>query len=1359
MKTNKKMIISLGLFVFILSIILKIGIIVKADSDNISTVVSNAQAPNITYISQVQNKGWLTNVSNGETSGTTGEALRLEGIKISLGTLPKGLSGNISYSANVQGSGWQKEVSDGALAGTTGKGLRLEGIRIRLVGEISKLYSVYYRTHVQGKGWTNYVKDNEISGAVGESLRVEAIQIKLCQKVTDQNVSTTQLTNEIDQSLTPTQRWINSISDEIGKQDWHILGGNQSVNDGLTLTSVKVLNDDYHVINKLTFKPNNNDITINSVIFKGENPQAAQIATGNIEKDHSKVILNFTDEKTGKEGKLDLTSGHSSAVAAIPISFAVLGGVTETGALSAAMAAAAPGVLIIGGATVLIGGGYWLYNQAKANQAYSSAADSRAQAASKEMEFDFSSLGEALEAKDNVRSSYYQEKVLAVQNIIQANTSALSTPLVPNIQINPISIGRVDLSNFNATMSEFTKTMTKFNSDMVNFRQQMNGFTDPKGSFSLSMNAVSNSMRQLHGDLKKWPTVSADPTFTDVSYDIKTKQLHLVGSMPTISTIEIYNDWKKTQSISTQANGKFDIKVPIASGIIAVDTIQKATKETVYGSLSPYVGPTGLPYFSVDKNGQVLLNDYAGRLSKNPHMTMKASAFPKIDNVSYDIKRQQLSISGSMPTSSTIDLYNGSDKIITQKTKPNGQFSINYNVKPSSTIKLDAVQNSTNKIKYVSYSCSTYAGWTMSPTFLKALFISSDGILSSVHKEFTSVKSGNVKSSENSSSPIISNVTYDIKLKEFHIIGKIEKLSDIKFYTNSELDGWHSEIIKTIRTSNDGHFDVRIPSENGIIEVGWQQISSKTTYYQEPVLFSKPAFKVAGNGQIVVNYAAKVCLKSSLPEEKTSKAPRISSIKFDKERKLLNIEGKIDGKSTINIYGSDDYFSAATKIKSVSTDVNGAFKISIAVTSTVITLESLNNSTGSNVYRPSVDKLSFKINKEGEILGRSGINSKSGTQVIEETTSAIPTFKSVTYNPQTKQLRVIGTMPSASTINLYTNSMFIQSNATKIKTLATTGDGSFDFSISVGNNVLYIQGIQNSTTFKRYDIPDVITVPQFRVSNNGKVVTDIVTSMNLKIPMLVDSMTANPKVTGISYDMMSKSLNFPITMPSKSTVEIIKNGVTISAQETNASGFIKVEVPVDEGLDNNINIKIREKDTDKKIFSLWDPQTLTFLYNSKGELLTDKNTNFCLDKELNLIPTRKVSSPPHFSNLTYNKEHNLVNVSGKLEAKGSLEIYLNKVKTKNVATNENGEFNFELPVSVNAGEVANLSIGGILEDSESTKYTSSLSSLDQPMFTIDSSKGLQICGESTPLVDIKKLITPIPRIEPFSVGDGIIIEG
>lgn len=103
------------------------------------------------------------------------------------------------------------------------------------------------------------------------------------------------------------------------------------------------------------------------------------------------------------------------------------------------------------------------------------------------------------------------------------------------------------------------------------------------------------------------------------------------------------------------------------------------------------------------------------------------------------------------------------------------------------------------------------------------------------------------------------------------------------------------------------------------------------------------------------------------------------------------------------------------------------------MTSTVITLESLNNSTGSNVYRPSVDKLSFKINKEGEILGRSGINSKSGTQVIEETTSAIPTFKSVTYNPQTKQLRVIGTMPSASTINLYTNSMFIQSNATKIK--------------------------------------------------------------------------------------------------------------------------------------------------------------------------------------------------------------------------------------------------------------------------------------------------------------------------------------
>ncbi|MFV5784599.1 hypothetical protein ACHLJU_11845, partial [Pediococcus acidilactici] len=72
---------------------------------------------------------------------------------------------------------------------------------------------------------------------------------------------------------------------------------------------------------------------------KAGQPQAVQVISGTIEKKQSKVLLNITDKTTGKEQQIDLTSGHSSAVSALPISFIALEGVVETGALSAAMAA------------------------------------------------------------------------------------------------------------------------------------------------------------------------------------------------------------------------------------------------------------------------------------------------------------------------------------------------------------------------------------------------------------------------------------------------------------------------------------------------------------------------------------------------------------------------------------------------------------------------------------------------------------------------------------------------------------------------------------------------------------------------------------------------------------------------------------------------------------------------------------------------------------------------------------------------------------------------------------------------------------------------------------------------------------
>ena len=43
-------------------------------------------------------------------------------------------------------------MSDNALSGTTGQGLRLEAIRINLTGTLSQNYDIYYRVHIQDKG-------------------------------------------------------------------------------------------------------------------------------------------------------------------------------------------------------------------------------------------------------------------------------------------------------------------------------------------------------------------------------------------------------------------------------------------------------------------------------------------------------------------------------------------------------------------------------------------------------------------------------------------------------------------------------------------------------------------------------------------------------------------------------------------------------------------------------------------------------------------------------------------------------------------------------------------------------------------------------------------------------------------------------------------------------------------------------------------------------------------------------------------------------------------------------------------------------------------------------------------------------
>lgn len=135
---------------------------------------------NVSYSTHVQTYGWMDKVYDGAVSGTSGQAKRLEGIKISL--TDNLYSGDIVYRTHCQTYGWLDWVPNGQLSGTSGQAKRLEAIEIKLTGDISNYYDVYYRVHCQTYGWLDWVKNGEMAGTIGQSKRLEAIEIKLVPK-------------------------------------------------------------------------------------------------------------------------------------------------------------------------------------------------------------------------------------------------------------------------------------------------------------------------------------------------------------------------------------------------------------------------------------------------------------------------------------------------------------------------------------------------------------------------------------------------------------------------------------------------------------------------------------------------------------------------------------------------------------------------------------------------------------------------------------------------------------------------------------------------------------------------------------------------------------------------------------------------------------------------------------------------------------------------------------------------------------------------------------------------------------------------------------------------------------------------
>jgi uncharacterized protein YjdB len=168
------------------------GLSLRLEAIEITLVKKGSDAPgkteqpfvtgnmHINYQTQIQNIGWQSLRADGTMSGTKGQSLRLEGIKINLDNA--GYDVGISYQTHVQDIGWQDLRENGDMSGTEGESKRLEGIRMSLTGADAGLCDVYYQVHTQNIGWMNWAKNGESSGSEGFAYRLEGIRVVVVPK-------------------------------------------------------------------------------------------------------------------------------------------------------------------------------------------------------------------------------------------------------------------------------------------------------------------------------------------------------------------------------------------------------------------------------------------------------------------------------------------------------------------------------------------------------------------------------------------------------------------------------------------------------------------------------------------------------------------------------------------------------------------------------------------------------------------------------------------------------------------------------------------------------------------------------------------------------------------------------------------------------------------------------------------------------------------------------------------------------------------------------------------------------------------------------------------------------------------------
>ena len=951
------------------------------------------------------------------------------------------------------------------------------------------------------------------------------------------NTETTITDKQLDSKLNKTQQWINSVSDSVEKSGLTFLNAEQTSKGELKLTTFKNLNDNFSAVTTVTFASNNKDAEFQVVILKDSRKLAVQKMRGQIEKKDKEVFFRYLDSKTKKENTINLTSGHSSAVASIPLAFELISGASELAGITTAMTAALPAVIIVGGAAIIIGGGYYLYTKSTTAKSYPNASISRATVAKQELT-SLSSL-----YKTNIQMNNVTQ---ATQNLslIKGYSKALNINIESiNININPIKININPIYINMESINIPSINIDPINIDLTDFNKIMSDFNESIDSFNKSMKETSEYLKKMNIEIAKnmehledYFRFSAAPSFSSATYDKNAKILNLAGNMPTESTIYIYINNKLSQTSETNKKGDFSLTVNVENAEVAIDAIQKPIGGKNYKSCSS-IGLIGCPTFKIHEDGDLTVSSKTNKYVKSPLLVEQYTASPTFDRVTYDSKTKTLNLVGSMPSASTLDIYIGYKKVQTVVTDNKGNFNINIKAE-NTNVAVNAIQKSTSKFKYISSRFSGIIGY---PTFK----IASDGIVTTTAQTNKLLRHP-LQEAVHTASPTFDRVTYDSKTKTLNLVGSMPSASNLDIYIDDKK-------IRTDKTNVNGHFDIKIKVEDATVSIDAVQNSTEKFKYSSFGFFGAVKFYIASDGGVIASENAKLANGVPIKLEKSTPPPVVDEISYNKNSDLLTIPITMAVDSQFTIYRNN------IKVQTVDCEAKKTSLITIPLekgdNNIKITISGKN--TIMTIYPQKSNKtLDFSIDNSRTLKASVSTNlylKKSLPTVPIPYLSTVPNFSNISFDAKTNTFTISGKMLWKSTITPYLNSE-------KLQSISTDNSGNFRLSIPVkrtSNGIanIAIDGIldeRNAVKYSSYMVG--IDLSMFRVDASGNIsLSDFIKKSITPKHVITPIPNVNPIPVGKGVTVQGKAL------PNSDV--IVKNRGVEYGGKADDKGIFSIPVP------------------------------------------------------------------------------------------------------------------------------------------------------------------------------------------------------